>query len=64
MPTAEAGAKLLNFFFPSDVAFGRVYAITAPFILELKRTAPFFINDGTVATYHDREPVAESSFFK
>lgn len=64
MPKAKASAKLLIFFFPLDVAFGRVYAITAPFILELKRTAPFFINDETVAIYHDREPVAEPSFFK
>lgn len=63
MPKAEESAKLL-IFFPLDVAFGRVYAITTTFILELKSFAQFFINYGTVAIYHYREPVSEPSFFK
>lgn len=40
MPKAEESAKLL-IFFPLDVAFGRVYAITTTFILELKSFARF-----------------------
>lgn len=63
MPKAKENAKLLHFF-PWDVAFGKVYAITAPFTLDLERTAPFFINYGTIAIYHDKGPGSEPSFFK
>lgn len=43
MPKAEESSKLLNAF-SLDVAFGRVYAFTAPSILQYKRAAQFFIN--------------------
>lgn len=52
------------YYFQLDVAFGRVYAITAPFVLKLKRAAQFFINNETVAIHHNRQTVSEPSFFK